>query len=455
MNRSGRSDITMNGTLQISKILAIFCLFLPALPASAQNPSLNQQTLTIDDAVRLASERNLSITQAQSSVETSAARITSAFGSFLPQVTVQAGYTRQLTDGTIFVQGTPIPGNRSDNNYSAQANAQVQLFDGFNRTSVYSASQSNYNASVQELNRTRQQVTYQTRSAFLNALRTQQLIEVRQTDLEVAREQLVRARGLVEAGAAQMGTIYTQEAEIANAELSLEQARTDALVARNSLSAILNLDPAADLRLTSEGLANSIDSAEIASVRAQIRSLPALLEMQRRNRPDLLAAEMRVEAARSQISAARSGYFPSVTAGVGYGWNKSDQTSSGDAQFSLGFQYTPFDGFRTSEQVELAEAQLQSAVIELRRQELQARSDLQQSLARMEGAERQLRAAERAVAAARQSRFAADERYKVGVGSYTDYLLASAQFLNAQINQLNAVFNFRLALYEIRYHLGE
>ena len=445
----------MNGTLRISRIFAIFCFLCAALPLGAQIPGTLPQTLTIDDAVRYASERNLTISQAQSSVENAAARITSSFGSFLPQVTVQGGYTRQLTDGTIFVQGTPIPGNRSANNYQAQANASVQLFDGFNRTSVYSAAQSTYNATIQELNRTRQQVTFQARSAFLNTLRVTQLIDVRQTDLEVAREQLQRTRGLVEAGAAQMGTIYTQEAEIANAELALEQARTDALVARNNLAFVLNVDPASDLRLSSEGLANSIDSAEISSIRRQISSLATLLETQRRNRPDLHAAEMRVEAARSQIAAARSGYYPSVSAGVGYGWNRSDQTSSSDAQFNLNFLYTPFDGFRTNEQVQLAEAQLQSAEIELRRQELQARSDLQQSLARMEGAERQLHAAEKAVAAARQSRFAADERYKVGVGQYSDYLLASAQYLNAQINLVNAVFNFRLSLYEIRYHLGE
>jgi outer membrane protein len=445
----------MNGTLRISKIIPIFCLLVAAAPLRAQLPGTLQQTLTIDDAVRYASERNLSITQAQSSVENAAARITSSFGSFLPQVTVQGGYTRQLTDGTIFVQGTAIPGSRSANNYQAQANASVQLFDGFNRTSVYSASQSTYNATIQELNRTRQQVTFQARSAFLNALRAAQLIDVRRTDLEVAREQLERTRGRVEAGAAQMGTIYTQEAEIANAELALEQARTEALVARNNLAFILDVDPASELKLSSEGLANSIDSAEIASVRQQISSLSSLLETQRRNRPDLRAAEMRVEAARSQIAAARSGYYPSISAGVGYGWNRSDQTSSSDAQFNLNFLYTPFDGFRTSEQVQLAEAQLQGAEIDLRRQELQARSDLQQALARMEGAERQLHAAEKAVAAARQSRFAADERYKVGVGQYSDYLLASAQYLNSQINLVNAVFNFRLALYEIRYHLGE
>ena len=77
------------------------------------------------------------------------------------------------------------------------------------------------------------------------------------------------------------------------------------------------------------------------------------------------------------------------------------------------------------------------------------------AIARLDGAERQLLAANKSVQASRQSRIAADERYKVGVGNYSDYLLANAQYLNAQINNVNAVFNYRLALYEVRYQLGQ
>jgi outer membrane protein TolC len=63
--------------------------------------------------------------------------------------------------------------------------------------------------------------------------------------------------------------------------------------------------------------------------------------------------------------------------------------------------------------------------------------------------------AEKAVVAARQNRYAANERYKLGAGGYSDYLLANSQYLTAQINQVNAVFQYRLALYEIRYLVGE
>jgi outer membrane protein TolC len=66
-----------------------------------------------------------------------------------------------------------------------------------------------------------------------------------------------------------------------------------------------------------------------------------------------------------------------------------------------------------------------------------------------------MRAAEKAVAAARQNRFAADQRYRAGVGTYTEFLLANAQYLSSQINQVNAAYNFRLAVYDVRYQIGE
>lgn len=415
------------------------------------------RTLTIDQAVELALERNLSVALSQSQVETSSARVTGAFGAFLPQISVNSGYAKQLSDDpTVIVQGIPIQTGRPDYSYDASAGASLVLFDGFNRTANYSNARASFDASLQSLARTRQDVSWQARSAFLNALRAEQLIEIREADLELAGERLAQNRELVNAGAAQIGVVYSQEAEVANAELSLEQARTDALIARNNLQLLLNYDPAAQIQLSSEGLANSIDSAEILRTRGQFGTLETMLESQRRTRADLQAARLRVEAAKSSVTVARSGYYPTISTSLGWYWQKAGATDgSANTQFGLNFQFTPFDGFRTSEQVELAEAQRQSAEIELRRLELDARSQLQQAIARLEGAERQLRAAEKAVAAARQSRYASDERFRLGAGSYSDYLLANNQYLTAQINQVNAVFNYRMAIFEIRYQMGE
>jgi|GEM_PF-1883538 len=433
-----------------------FWLF-PAAAANAQVPGGPPRTLTMEQAVQIALERNLSVTLSQSQVQTSSARVTGAFGTFLPQISVNAGYTKQLSDDpVVIVQGVPIPIDRPDNNYNASAGASLVLFDGFSRTANYSSARASFDAAMQTLDRTREDVAFQTRSAFLNALRAEQLIDVREGDLELAEERLAQNRQLVEAGAAQIGVVYSQEAEVANAELALEQARTDALVARNTLQLLLNYDPAGGVQLSSEGLASSIDDAEIQTARGRLGTFDDLLQRQAANRSDLRAARLRVEAASSAVTAARAGYYPTISTSLGWYWQKAGtDDGSANTQFGLNFQFTPFDGFRTSEQVELARAQEQSAEIEYRRLEIEARSQLQQALARLEGAERQLRAAEKAVAAARQNRYAADERYRLGAGGYADYLLANSQYLTAQINQVNAVFNYRLALFEVQYQVGD
>ncbi|HVZ39556.1 MAG TPA: TolC family protein [Candidatus Kapabacteria bacterium] len=439
-------------------LASILCgiLVLLALPAMAQGPGV-PKTLNIDQAVQYALDRNPTVALAQSGVQTSSARVNGAFGAFLPQISVYGGYSKDLSaDEAVIVQGIVIPTTRPDHSFSAGATANLTLFDGFGRSASYRSARNEFESSVQSLEQSRQDIAYQTRAAFLNALRDEQLIDVRQSDLDLARERLQQERDRVSAGAGLATSVYQQESDVANSELALEQARTDLVVARNSLLLMLNFDPTATVQLSSEGLANSVDSNEIAESRRQFGTLNDMLERQAQHRRDILAAKLKVESAESQVSVARAGYYPSISTSLGWNWQKAgDFDPSATTTFALNLQYTPFDGFHTSEQVQIAEAQRQSAELELRKLQMETRSRLEQALARLDGAERQLHAAERAVTASRQSRFSADERFKAGAGSYTDYLLANSQYLTAQVNQVNAVFNYRLAIYEVKYQIGE
>ncbi|MCC7438527.1 MAG: TolC family protein [Armatimonadetes bacterium] len=438
------------------RLQALRCALLlaTAIPLAAQTPGI-PTTVTIDQAVQIALERNIGIERARLSVESAGARITSAFGSFLPTVNLSAGYAKPLTSGDVVIQGTKIPGNQPDNILSANASTSVVLFNGFANSANYSAAQSSYNATLENLNKTRADVAFQARSTFLNALRAEQIMDVRKNDLEVAREQLARLKGLVEGGVGLMTSVYSQEAEVANGELAIEQSITDATIARNTLKQLLNVSPLNDLQLSSQGVAATIDTNEIARNRALFRSFGQLAGEQIEQRREVQAAKLNIEAARFSVAASKGGYYPSLSASLGYSWQKVPDYSSDNADFSLNLSYSPFDGFRTSESVQLAEAQLKQSELDLQQLQVQLNAELQQAIARLDGAERQLLAANKSVQASRQSRIAADERYKVGVGNYSDYLLANAQYLNAQINQVNAVFNYRLALYEVQYQLGQ
>lgn len=410
--------------------------------------------MTIDDAVRIGLARNLSIREAEISLDNAGANVNSAFGRFLPRIGVNGGYSRNLSDGSTIIEGTQQQAARPADSYSASASASLVLFDGFSNTASYSAAQKSYDAAEQNVEQALSQIRWNVRQTFLQALENKQIVDVREAELETAREQLELVRGRVDGGIALIDALYSQESEVASAELALEQALTNYLVSRNTLSTMLNYDPAYEYELSSAGLAEILDSAVVAENRKSLGSFEDLLTRQIGNRADIQSLRFQAEAADSRIVAANSSYYPTLSSSLGWSWSKSGPLSSSNAVLGFSASWTLFNGFQTSEQVQVAESQKMNAQISIRRLELEARSSLAGALARLEGAERSLLAAEKAVRAARQSRFAADERLKEGIGSYTDYLLANTRFVNARIQQVRSTFSYRAALYEIEYLIG-
>lgn len=425
--------------------------------ARAQQSGDPPQQMSLDQAVQRALHQNLQIALSRSAVATSEARISGAFGAFLPTLTVSSGYRKLLDAGQVVViDGVPIPTSRPDNFVDANAVASLVLFNGFSNSATYSAARDNYNASVESLAHMQRQVQFQVRQAYLAALRSQKIVEVRQSDLDISRDRLARIRGRVETGTTLESQILSQESEIANRELELEQAATDALVARNILVVLVNSDPGADIQLSASGLADDVSDNEIRSTRASFGTLQQLLDAQKDNRHDLSALRLQITASSVSIEAASAGYWPSISTSLAYSWSRtSGQDPTGNTTLSIDLRYSPFDGFRTSEQVELARARKLQAEVEYEQTIADLRGRLRSALARLDGAERQIRAASRAVDAARQNRFSAEERYRLGAGAEADFILANSQYLTSRINQINAVFNYRIAVYELRYEIGE
>lgn len=435
---------------------AIVGALLGVLPVLGQGPGEPPLQLSMEEAVRIALEQNLQIELSRSALQSAEARVSGAFGAFLPTVSVSGGYTKQLNEAqTVIVGGVPIQSSRPDNTLNSSASASLVVFDGFSRTSSYSVAQNAHNASIENLAHVRKQIEFQARQAYLQALRAQQVVDVRRSDLDVSRDRLERIRVLVEVGTAQIGQVYSQEAEVANRELEFEQSLTDAMVARNALALVLNLDPAGELQLSTQGLVSSVAQEEIDATRAGLGTFEEMLARQRETRRDLQELRLRIQAAVASVEASRGGYWPTISTSLSYAWTKSSGIDASDnTSLSVDLRYMPFDGFRTSEQVQIAEAQRLQVEVEYQSQLASARSRLKSVLARFDGADRQIRASQKAFAAARQNRYSADERYRLGAGTEADFILANSQYLSAQINQINALFNYQLVLYELQFELG-
>lgn len=154
-------------------------------------------------------------------------------------------------------------------------------------------------------------------------------------------------------------------------------------------------------------------------------------------RPDIAAAERRVEAANAQIGIARSAYYPNIglSASIGTGGSKvGDLLSASSLLWSFGASVAQsiFNAGATRANVAGAEAAHQAAVARYRQTVLDAFGDVENQLiaARVLAQQQALR---------RQASEAADQveqqmlnRYKAGQVGYTDVVQAQATALSAR-----------------------
>lgn len=178
----------------------------------------------------------------------------------------------------------------------------------------------------------------------------------------------------------------------------------------------------------------------IAPQRTEIRlpnvpaGMPSTL-LQRR--PDIAAAQRRIEAANAQIGVARAAYFPSIMLGAVFGYQSSD---SGDfikapnRFWSIGpsLVLSLFDAGRRQAEVARTEAVLDELGASYRSVALTAFQQVEDNLALLKHYHTALEAEQSAAAAAQRSLDFAASRYREGAISYLEVVSSQTAALDAQ-----------------------
>lgn len=242
----------------------------------------------------------------------------------------------------------------------------------------------------------------------------------RREELEISQRRL--AAGAVSAlEVAQVETLLTQ-AETELAALRLQQA-----LSRNALTVLVGGPLDAELPEAAP-LGAQASAAPLAA------GLPSELLVAR---PDVIAAEERLRAARANIGAARAAFFPSITltARSGYSSTELDSLFSQDGNT---WSYGPvvdvpiFDFGRRRGNVTVAEAREHIAVADYERTIQTAFREVADALAGRRYLAEQVEAQERATGAQRSLADLARRRYEAGVVSYLEVLDAERNLFAAE-----------------------
>ena len=154
-------------------------------------------------------------------------------------------------------------------------------------------------------------------------------------------------------------------------------------------------------------------------------------------RPDILAAEERLRAARANIGAARAAFFPSIslTGNLGFASGSLDNLFSNDG---FGWSFGPsislpiFDFGRNKGNLTVAEARENIAVATYERTVQGAFREVADALAGRRYLAEQVEAQERGTLAQRQIADLARKRYREGVSTYLEVLDAERNLFAAE-----------------------
>jgi outer membrane protein len=413
-------------------------------------PLWGQSSLSLTDAVQLGLKQHPAVQASSSARKAADARIEQARSGFLPKLTYSEAYQR--SDNPVFVFSSLLtqnqftaqnfdlgPLNRPNalNNFQSLVTADQTVYDfGRTRAQVKSA-QLNGQIAGEDQRRAEMNVIAGVAGAYFGAILAKQQLAVAEEAVRSAEADLTRAQNVRSAG-------LSTDADVLSIRVHLADMREREIEARQTLDvAGAALDDALGLPLdTPHDLTTPLTPAKLAGTNLESMAKTSIGE-----RPDTREAALALRVAGQQSSAAHSALFPRVAVHGAFEADRQTFATRGGSNwlFSASLEWNFFDGFANrARQKEAADLE-QAAQAEQRRANSSAQLEVRRAYARFQGAQERIGVAAAAVSEAEESLRIVRNRYEAGLTTVTELLRNETAQLETQTNQLEAVYQQRLA----------
>jgi len=414
--------------------LVAFLALVATVPAFAQESAPLRGTITVDEAVQRALDRNYDILTARENISSAEGRKKQAMQSYLPGIDASMNYQKQFDTSTLVPVGnTFIETNES---YVVNYGLRQTLVDWSAFKSIQAAGM-NVSANKYDYVQARADLVLATKQQYYALLRAQLLTEVADSALVVSQQELRRVESLFELGMVARGDVLKGQVRVSQTKLDVLTNRNFMVIERARLARIVGQDPNDDLAAARDITPTpaSVDSAAVFN--------EALA-----NRSDLKAAEAALAAASASVGAAKAGYYPTLDASLGYTHTDYDPTLSGFRTRSgrLALNVPIFSAiYGTRGSIQQNQAAANQSRYALDKKKLDVQVEVRESVSTARQANEGLTVAIEQVESAREDLKLSQEKYNVGSGTILELLDAQVALQRARSNYVQALTQVRIA----------
>jgi len=449
----------------MKKLLSLTATFLLAASACAQTPTVAAaqapaQLLSLQEAVRVALEKNPTLKAADAYAQAVHQGITAARSLHYPRVDFAEGFTRGNNPvyvfGTLLTQrqftapdfalgflNTPPPLD----NFRAAFTAAVPLYDAGQISGAVREAKLQAQSAERGKGRTEQEVVFQVIQAYLNELLVRENLRLAKSAVDMTKSDLNRAQARQDSGLAVPSDFLSAQVQLAQAEEDLLRGQNAVEIAHAALNVAMGLAEDAPTAIEGNLTESSFNAGSLNEKQSK-----ALV-----TRPDYLQSLLGKQQADNGMRMARAEFLPKIN--LFSSWEADNQTfaSRGGNNWVMGatLNFNLFDGgAKTARLRESKARELQAQAVESQMASA-VRLQVREAYLNLATAQKRLEVVKDAKAQAAESLRILQNRYESGLATITDLLRAETAKVNADKNALNAIFDYRLSYAALELATGE
>ena len=457
---------------------------LPAIK-SFQKAQANFITMSLEECVNYAIEHNPNLAVGFQHIKAAESGIGQQKASFAPRLTARVNYNHLANSGT------RIANTHTD---SVGFNAGIsQLIWDFGKTlarinmAKYDTQSAQYDYDYDVLN-----ITYSVKMNYYNVLRSLANLDIYEQNVRINTLNFERTKAMFDEGLRSKIDVVNAEVNLADSKIQLVDAQkslaTNVLALKNSMYysddkhfIVQNTENFGFLKADYKKKMQSLEEVKPAGINAKKNEdglimlssgiehndiiqdyelTPLKLTRQEavdkalENRPDLKSNRMLAKVQEESLKAIKRSYAPDLSADLSWGYTKNESTYSSPLQVGASMGLGSINPVGIHYQVKQGEAYLDIANHNVNIAKQDIYWEVQENYINMRQLERKIPLMSQKVKASLENFELADGRYSVGLNNYVELQDALANYNNAQLSFVQAVFEYNVARETLRNSMG-